>query len=59
MEKLENYGVQEMNTSEMQKADGGLGFWAAVGAGILIGAAVEIIQNWGDFKDGFVEGYTD
>lgn len=39
MKNLEIYGVQEMNTQEMKKTDGGNPFWVLVGAGILIGGS--------------------
>lgn len=54
MKNLEIYGVQEMNTQEMKKTDGGNPFWVLVGAGILIGAAIEIMGDW----DNLIAGLT-
>lgn len=52
MKNVKDYGVQEMSTNEMKKIDGGLPFLALVAAGIIIGAAIEIIQDWDNFVGG-------
>jgi lactobin A/cerein 7B family class IIb bacteriocin len=47
---------KELNFEEMQEVDGGLAFWATVGAGIIVGvvvgSAVAIINDWDNFKAG-------
>ncbi|MBW3466256.1 class IIb bacteriocin, lactobin A/cerein 7B family [Arthrospiribacter ruber] len=47
MEKFE-----ELSFEEMVEVEGGLGFWATVGAGILVASAVAIISDWDNFKAG-------
>ena len=56
---LNAYGVEEMSKNEMVETDGGLGFIGVLAAGLILAASTEIIQNWGDFKDGINKGYTD
>jgi lactobin A/cerein 7B family class IIb bacteriocin len=50
MKNLENYGVQEMNATELSGTDGG--FWPAIVVGLVIGAAIEIMGDWEHFKQG-------
>ena len=49
---LDNYGVSKMETQEMKETNGGLGLLATIVAGVVIGAAVEIIRDWDNFKAG-------
>ena len=48
MKKLENYGVQELNTQEIRETDGGW-FWPIVAGAVVY----EIVSDWDNFKDGF------
>lgn len=48
-------GVQEMNTQEMQKVDGGLIWLVASRVAALLGIGYAI----DDFVDGFVEGFDE
>ncbi len=54
---LNALGVEEMDIRELKQQEGGLAFLAAVGAGILIAAATNIINHWDDFKLGLSGGY--
>jgi len=53
---MENLNLIELKADELNEVEGGLVFWATVGAGLLIaaGAAVmtEIMSDWEHFKDG-------
>ena len=49
-------GLEEMTFAEMQEADGGTPIHAVIAAGIIIGAAIEIIQDWDNFKAGLCGG---
>ncbi|HAF27423.1 MAG TPA: hypothetical protein DCG75_00100 [Bacteroidales bacterium] len=55
--ELNACGIQEMDTLEMKQTDGGLVFWAVVGAGLLVAAGAAIINDWDDFKDGFASAF--
>ncbi|HVT73904.1 MAG TPA: class IIb bacteriocin, lactobin A/cerein 7B family [Lacunisphaera sp.] len=44
--------MKDMTENEMQSTSGGLGFLATVAVGLIVGAAVNIMNNWDDFKDG-------
>jgi lactobin A/cerein 7B family class IIb bacteriocin len=47
---------KELSIEEMQEVEGGLGFWATVGAGIIVGLTVAtfvaVIEDWDNFKAG-------
>ena len=43
----------ELSNQELKGVDGGLPFWQTVGAGIFIGAALAIINDWNNFERGF------
>jgi hypothetical protein len=43
---------KELSLVEMQETTGGLGFWATVGAALIVGAAIAIIDDWDNFKAG-------
>lgn len=49
---LENYGVSQMETREMKTVEGG----HPILIGVAIGAAIEIISNWDNFKNGLKAG---
>jgi hypothetical protein len=51
---LNAFGVKEMNRHEMMEADGGFGLLAAI---TIIGAAIYVYNNLGDFVEGVKEGY--
>ena len=58
MKNLENYGVLQLNTKEMEEIEGGdFGVVSTVVAGIIIGAAVEIMGDWDHFKKGFLSAF--
>lgn len=44
--------LQELTINEMKETHGGLGFLATVAAGIIIGAAIEIMSDWENFENG-------
>ncbi len=54
MKNLEKFGVQELGTQEMKKADGGA-FWWVLGF-LATGIAYDVISDpegaWEAFKDG-------
>lgn len=55
MKNLQNFGVQELNAKETREIEGGifgLDDLAALGIGLTIAAAVEIMGDWEHFKDG-------
>jgi bacteriocin-like protein len=52
--KMNEY--KTLNNNEMQEIQGGLGFLTTVAAGIIIGAAINVMNNWDDFKAGVTEG---
>jgi len=56
MDNLNEMGLVELNSSDQKNITGGLGFLATVAAGIVIGAAVEVISDWDSFKKGVKEG---
>ncbi len=58
MKNLENYGVQEMNASEIKEIDGGVFGWDDILIGIAIAAGASIINDWDDFKDGFSTAFN-
>ncbi len=58
MKNLENYGVQEMNASEIKEIDGGVFGWDDILIGIAIAAGAAIINDWDDFKDGFSTAFN-
>lgn len=53
--QLSSLGVQEMNSQEMQKTDGGI--WPIFAAALLGAGAMEIIGNWDEFEQGLAEGW--
>jgi len=48
---LNSYGVQEMNTQEMNLANGGF-------HPVIIGLLMSFLDNFDDFKSGFKIGYS-
>lgn len=59
MKNVKDYGVQEMDTNEMKKIDGG-SFWAVFGGIVFAGLVYEVLtegsaQCWADFKAGYNE----
>jgi lactobin A/cerein 7B family class IIb bacteriocin len=44
--------MKELEKNELMEVEGGLLFWATVAAGILIGAAIAIINDWDNFERG-------
>lgn len=48
--------MNELNDKELSEIDGGLGLAATIVAGVVIGAAVNVMNNWDDFKAGIKEG---
>ena len=51
---LKECGVSEISQRELVETNGGLAFLATIAAGILVGAAVAIINDW----DNFIAGLT-
>jgi hypothetical protein len=49
---LNDYRVKELEITEKKSIEGGLAWWVAIGVGIAIGAANEIIKDWDNFKAG-------
>lgn len=45
--------MKELEKKELMAVEGGISFWQTVGAGILIGAALAIINDWDNFERGF------
>jgi len=56
MKNLKNFGVQEMNAKEIRETDGGVLGWDDALA--IIGAAIYIYNEGGDFVDGFSSAYA-
>lgn len=61
MEKLEKYGVQEMNAVEMREVDGGNapkkgGKLKGFG---LVGLLLWVEENWAELKSGAISGWND
>lgn len=57
MNNLSNFGVQELDTSSLDKINGGLfGIDDAVALGIALVtvAATEVISDWEHFKEGLL-----
>jgi len=50
--ELEKIGVQEMNTKQMKKINGGFGILAAIVIGLAIAGGAEIFGDWDNFKAG-------
>ena len=48
--------MNEINNRELSKIEGGLGLVGTIVAGVVIGAAVNVMNNWEDFKAGVNEG---
>lgn len=44
--------MKDMSDYELQSTQGGMGFLLTVTAGLIIGAASNIMSNWDDFKAG-------
>ncbi|WP_215225414.1 class IIb bacteriocin, lactobin A/cerein 7B family [Echinicola shivajiensis] len=44
--------MRELKQSELKSINGGFGFLVKVAAGIIIGGAVAIINDWDNFKAG-------
>ena len=58
MKKLENYGTQELCTTEMRETEGGIFGIDDILIGIAIAAGAAIINDWDDFKDGFSTAFN-
>ena len=58
MKNLENYGVQELNAQEIKETDGGVLGIDDIIAGIIIGAAIAIINDCDNFTDGFFSAFN-
>ena len=43
---------KELSLEDLQETTGGLGFWATIGVGLIIGAGIAIIDDWDNFKAG-------
>jgi bacteriocin-like protein len=43
---------EELSFEEMQRVEGGLGFWETVAAGLIVATVVAIIDDWDNFKAG-------
>ena len=50
MKNLNDFGVVELKKEELGEVEGG--FWPVLLAGVIIGAAVEIMGDWEHFKQG-------
>ncbi|MDP2137506.1 MAG: hypothetical protein Q8J74_06590 [Candidatus Didemnitutus sp.] len=48
--------MNAITDTELQDIEGGLSFLLTITAGIVIGAAVQIMSDWDDFKKGFSDG---
>lgn len=44
--------LKDLDPDELIAFQGGLVFWAAVGAGVCISAVTEVITDWDNFKAG-------
>ncbi len=56
MKNLEDYGVQTLESEEVNKTNGG-----GIGIGTvlaIIGAGIYVYNNWDDFVEGVKEGYA-
>ena len=47
-----------LNDTELSEIDGGLGLVESIIVGVLVGAAINVMNNWDDFKAGVIEGYN-
>lgn len=50
---LQSYGVETLATHEAEAVNGGMGFWATVGAALLAATIIDSIQNPDDFMAGY------
>ena len=50
---LNGLGVHELNATEMREMGGG---WFQLLVAVM-GVGIYCFNNWGDFKEGFKEGY--
>lgn len=55
MKDLNEFGVQEMNLSELKRENGGHPILAAIA---IIGAGIYVYNNWDDFCEGVSDGYN-
>jgi|GEM_PF-863757 len=44
--------MRELSNYELESINGGLGFLATVAAGIIVGSAIAVINDWDNFKAG-------
>ena len=56
MKNLEDYGVQTLESEEVNKTNGGGNGIGTVLA--IIGAGIYVYNNWDDFVEGVKEGYA-
>ncbi len=59
MKNLNQMGVHEMNTQEMQKVDGGLPWYAVMALGWVGHLIYESINDWEENVNEFHKGYAD
>jgi hypothetical protein len=49
---LEKLNLVELNAQEVQETEGGLFGWDDLVIGVLVGAAVQIMNDWENFEAG-------
>ncbi|HET8654308.1 MAG TPA: hypothetical protein VFL93_02155 [Longimicrobiaceae bacterium] len=47
------YGVEELDASTLEQVDGG-----GIGKAFVVWLAEQVIDNWGDIKDGVADGWN-
>lgn len=58
MKSLENYGVQELNATEIRNTDGGAMVWDDILVLLGIALVVSLVDNFGDAIDGASDGWN-
>lgn len=56
--ELQNFGVTELNTSEMVLLNGGIELPKFLKGSIVTYVATQVISHWAEIKSGFMAGYN-
>lgn len=51
--KVNQYGLTELNSAELQEVDGGI-IWPAIA--IAAAFVISAMNNWGDIREGWADG---
>ncbi len=58
MKNLENYGVLEMDATEIREIDGGVVWYVWVAAAVAADIVMNPVSAWESLKEGFLRGYN-